>query len=333
MGEVVFRKLQRGIESTRGTAVAATAMIPGSIKLPSDRVIQFPEDNLGLRVKSRRAVPHQIHVASLPISLIHPTFQEMAWLLSCGLKGSVTPVEQTTDQDDYLWDFTPSLTSVNEPKAATLECGNDTQAYELEYFMIKKYTFGGNIGADEPVKVDVEGFAKQITDTTFTASLDLIDGDAMSANMTRIYIDPAWASIGSTAKTDLLKKWQLDLISGVYAKFDAAGQKTMTGYGESYLSALLTMTLEGSSVADGLWDDYRDMTPMAIRVMVDGPQIKAGDNNSLIFDIYGRFKDSLPMDAEENGSDLHTAIFENQADGEATQHSIGVKLTTDINAL
>lgn len=333
MGEVVFRKIQHGKETTKGTAVAATRMFPfGTIKVPADRKPDFKDNALGRRARAQKGWVKQIAVDGITLTQEPMCFQSLPWIFSLGLKGNVSGAEQTTDQDDYLWDFTPSLTATNAPDSGTIEYGDDTQAYEIEYVMWRSIKIDGTLGEDGFVKLEVEGFGKQISTSTFTA-LSPAAVEAAVANMVKIYIDPTWAALGTTQKTGLLQAFSIEILNGYHPKFHAAGVKTMTGHGEGYIDAMVTLTFEGGAEADAQWDAFRAGTQQAIRIEILGSQIGTGDPYSLIVDLFGEYEEVIPLASEKEGNSLHTAIFHALDDGQATPHMLAVKVTTNNNAV
>jgi hypothetical protein len=46
-------------------------------------------------------------------------------------------------------------------------------------------------------------------------------------------------------------------------------------------------------------------------------------------DVFGSFEKVLPMDGEQDGDDLTTAIFHGTGDREATENMLGVTVITD----
>lgn len=336
MGELAFRKTQYGKENpaTHGTAVAATKLWPGTITVPADRKPAFPPIQTGRRARALDGVVNQVHVDGLTLSMENGVFQAMPFLLSMCLKGAVAASEQTVGQSDYLWTFTPSLTASNAPDSFTVEYGDDTQAYEIEYVMGRRLTVGGTLGDDAPVSVECEAFGKQISTAAFTAGISPLAYEFMVANMVKIYVNDTWANLGVTEVTGLLQEWSIEILTGLHPKFHAAGVKTMTAHGEGYIDAVATFTFEGGASADTLWDDFRAGTPHAIRIEVLGSQIGTGDPYSLVFDLYGQFEEVIPLANEKEGNNLHTAIFHALDDNTgATPHMLGVTCTTNANTV
>jgi len=336
MGERVFNQVQYGLESSsaHGTQVATTRRSLGTITVPADRKPTFPEDTLALRARSARAVVYQIAADSVPWKMEHPIFQEMPAIFSCGLKGAVTAAEQTPSKGDYLWDFTPSLTASNAPDSLSLEVGDDVEQYLMEYAMAKRITIGGKLGADEPLKVEAELFARQVTPGAFTASQAAhATPEAMIADLTKFYIDPAWASLGSTQKTSLLREFSIEILTGLHPKWHGA-TKTCSTHGVGFIDGMGTLTFEGNSDADTLFDAFQAGTPKAIRLLTEGSVIGTSTiKHSLQIDLYGIFEEIIPIGSEQDGDNLHTAVFHGISDGTATPHMLGVKVSTSANAI
>lgn len=334
MGELAFRKIQYGVESAlaHGTAVAATSIWPGKIQVPTDRQPVFPELTTGRRARAQKGVVNQILADGLTLTMDQGIFQKLPFLFSIGLKGGVTATEQTVGQSDFLWDFTPSLTAKNYPDSGTIEYGDDTEQYEIEYCMARRYTISGALGNNEPVKVESELFGKQISVVDFTASLAPGAYEYMVANMANIYIDDTWANLGTTKKTGLLQEYSLEILTGVHPKFLGEGVKTMTNHGEGYIDAMLTLTFEGNTDADAQYDIFRAGTARTIRLEILGSQIGSGDPHSLVADLYGEFETVIPLSSEKNGNNLHAAVFHALDDNATpTPHMLGLTVTTNVD--
>ena len=271
MGERVFKKIQYGkeLKTAKGTEVDATKIFLGDAAVPSDRAYVYPAYNLGLRSKAITPNLYQQLVDSFTLSLDDAYFQALPMFLSMLLKGDVTASLVTTGQGDYLWTFSPSWTAGNTPDSFTFEVGDDVEQYLLKYVMAKKITISGGMGQNQAVKLSADCFAQSIAPTDFTAGLSLPTPEPMIANQAKLYIDTTWAGKGGTIKTGLLRDFSLDIISGLHPKFHGNGL-TFDVHGESYIDAMLKLTLEGDTVADGYYDGFQAKTPYAIRLNIPG---------------------------------------------------------------
>jgi hypothetical protein len=318
MGERKLSKYQFGIESTRGTAVAATRIIGADIKaVPKDRVWEAVMHADGSRVNANRKRNDELFVKDA-LTISQGYFQIIPMLGICSLDGTISPAEQTPSQSDYLWAIAPSLTAANDPDTITLECGDDTQAYEIEYVMFDSLKFSGEIaqaGESSPVSIEAGYFGRQVTPTTFTAAQSLHSGlTLMNAKLARLYSDTTWAGIGGTELTSLLRGFELEIMIGNHAKFMGSANKYFTTHGEGEISAILTLALEGGSSADTLFDLFQAGTERALRLDINGPQIGSGVNYQFRADIWGFFEDIVPLGGESAGNNLHTAVIRSVKD-------------------
>lgn len=337
MGNKFFSKVQYGKESTRGTAVAATkTLLTGKVPaIKSDRKPVVPEENVGIRAKGVRAVIHQ-YLYSNTLSTEHGYFQQMPWLFGCGLKGGVTPTEQTPSQGDYLWTQTPSLVAgvSNSPDSSTIELGDDTQAYKSEYAMFERIRISGQVAQDmgvSPVNVEADFFGRQLATTTFTAGLSLPSAEPMNAKLARLYVDTAWAGIGGTELSNLLRAFDIEIITGVHPKFSGSGNKYFNGHGEGLITVTCQFTLEGLAAAHALMTAHQAATFQAVRLQINGGQIGSGQNHSLKIDVGGVWESVGPLGGEDQSDNLFTATLIDQYDSTGAK-LLQVATSTNVNS-
>jgi hypothetical protein len=311
MGERMFKRIQYGLElnSAKGTEVDATSMFLGDANVPSDRAYVFPSYNLAVAARATEAHLYQTLVDGFTLNVENGYFQALPMLMSMSMLGQITPSLITTGQGDYQWLVEPSMTTTNLQDSFTIEIGDDVQAYLLKYVMAKKLTIAGAMGQNQAVKLSAECFAQSCAPTTFTTGLTIPTIEPMVANKTIFYVDTSWATKANTIKNGLLRDYSLEIITGLHPKFHG-NSLTYDAHGESYFDAMLRLTLEGNSVADEMYDYYRDKTPLAICVFISsGTQIGSGTTHQLFMNIWGVFEDIQPMGSEVDGNNLHVALF------------------------
>lgn len=331
-----FSKFQYGKESTRGTAVAATKILAGAqVKgVPTDRQYQFIEDALGVRAASARSNAYELLVEDT-LTLPACYYQALPLIFSCGLKGNITASEATPGQGDYLWTFTPSMTAANAPDTVTLEMGDDTQAYEIEYVMFRNIKVSGEIaqdGGDSPVQVEVEYFGRQVTATTFTGALTLPTMTTMNAKLARLYKDALWASKGTTELASTLRGFEFEIMTGIHPKFFGDANRYFSTHGEAILGAMLTLTLEGNSTADSIWDDYQAGTASAYALKINGPVIGTGTAHNLSLFVFGQPESVIPLNEESSGNNLHAVVIHGMY-GTTGAQILDVLCTTNSNTI
>ncbi len=335
MGARSLSRYQWGPESTRGTAVAATRAIGATPKaVPTDRVWEAVRLAKGLRVDRTNKRNDELLVRDT-LTFENGYFQALPGLFVGSLDGTVTPAEVNVGQSDYKWDILPLLTAANTPKTLTIEMGDDTQAYEVEYCMFDRLVFSGEMGQDggaSPVKIDASYFGRQVTPTTFTASQVLHPSlEFMNAKLARLFMDTSWAGLGGTEQTSLLRGFELEFLTGNHPKFFGSANKYFDSYGEGDLGVMLTLTLEGTSGADSIYDLYQAGTERAIRLDINGSQIGSGATRLFRTDLYGYFESVVPLNSEVNGNNLHQALFVAMPD--STPNFVDIDVITDQNAV
>jgi hypothetical protein len=336
MGERIFSRYQYGIEAANlhGTAVAATKVLVGAdIKpVPPDFKPTYPEDGLGVRIRSSRGVVTSKLVED-SISVGRMYFEGLPFFLSCGLKGGV--VANTTNGVS-TWAFTPALNTANSPDSFTLEEGDDEQAFAMTYGMFKSIKLTGEIdqgGGESVVKLDAAYFGQEITKANFTGSLSLGTYTAMSAKLARLYDDAAWNSVGNTEVSNTLRGFDLELNMGNHYKFFGSPNLFFDATGEGFLDAMLTLTLEGNSASIDIFDEWDTLEYRAIRLKVLGPVIgNTNTNQALTVDIYGQWEAVTPLSGESNNNNLTQALFHGLVDS-SLANAFACTVVTDTNTV
>jgi len=330
-----FSKFQYGKESTRGTAVAATKMLFANVKgVPTDRKPVFIADANGVRAASNRTQVYE-YLVNDSITIPDAYFQCLPMFLSCGLKGNITATETTGGQSDYLWTFLPSMTATNAPDSITLEMGDDVQAFEIEHVMFERLRIKGDIAQDGGAsKVDIEGsyFGRQVTATTFTGAIAVPTVTTMNGKAARIYKDAAWANRGTTELTNSLRGFECEIMTGLHVKFFGDANLYFATFGEGQISGMLTLTLEGDSTADTLFDEFQAGTAKAYSLKINGPQIGSGSTYNFTFNLWGKPESVVPLSAESNGNNLHAVVIHGMYDTTGAA-ILECKVTTNSNTL
>ena len=318
MAERTLSKFQYGLEATRGTPVAATRILGADIKgVPMDRTWESIAYANGRRSNANFKRSDQLLVRDT-LSISNGYFQAVPVLGQCSLDGTITPVEQTGAQGDYLWAIAPSFTALNDPDTLTLEMGDEVQEYEVEYVMFDRLRFAGEIaqdGGSSPVAIEAGYFGRQVTPATFTAGQALHTGlTPINAKLARLYKDATWAGAGTTELTNLMRGFEVEILTGTHPKFMASADKYFTTHGESQITAMITLTLEGAAAADTIYDEYQAGTERALRLQLNGPQIGTGLTYRVRFDVFGYWAEVVPLNAESNLNNLHRALFVSKDD-------------------
>lgn len=337
MGERALTKVQWGLEGTRGTAVPAdTILLVGEHPpiLP-DSTPTFIEDDVNVRAESVRAPRVDNLLVRDSLNVENAYFQLMPIFFSMGIKGNITPVEQTSGEADWLWTFTPSMTALNAPDTGTMELGDDEEQYEVEYMMLEGIRMAGTISQDQgPSVFNVEAryFGRQHTIAAFTGALTIPTTENINAKLVRFFQDTTFAGLGGTEKTGLLRNFEIDIITGNHPKFHGGANKFFDTHGEGLFRVMIRLTLEGNSDADTIYDQFKAITQTFLQFDVSGGQIGAGDNHQLIFGVGGYWESVTPLGENSGGNNLHSAIFRGTYDPTGAQ-IFALTVKTDVAAI
>jgi len=339
MGSAIFSYVQYGIESTRGTAVAATRVLGAAPKaIPLDRVWTPVKYSAGRRSQySHKHNSAYLVRDSLVFDNDHPLyFQALPVIHQCSLDGSITPSEVTPSQSDYRWDVAPSMTAANEPDTLTIELGDDVQNYEIEFCMFDNLKMASTIAPDggaSPVTGEFSYFGRQVSETTKTASQALHTGlEIMNGKLSRLYVDTTWAGVGGTEVTSLLRGWELEIMTGNEPKFFGDANKYFSTYGEGHIGAMVTLDLEGTSTADtSFFDRYTAGTECALELQVNGSQIGSGTTYNYTVSLFGYFAEVVALNQVVGSNNLHRALFVAKED--ASGNLIDIDITSNVNVV
>jgi len=336
MGEKALSKLQYGAETTgaAGTAVAADVILLAGAHPPisPDRVMTFIEDDAGVRAPTVRKPRADQFLVQDTLNFEHAYFQLLPFLFSLGIKGRITAAAVSTGGSDYKWAFSPSMTATNTPDTATLELGDDVDAYEVEYMMIQRLRLSGVIAQDQspsPLSIEVEYFGRQHTKTSFTTGLSLPTNEEINAKLCKFYVDANSTGIGDTEKTGLLRAFDIDIINGFHPKFHGGTGVSFDTHGQGDYLIMTTLTLEGNSDADDIFDAWKAKTAHFLQFNISGGQIGTGVNQNLVLGVAGYYEAVTPIAEQVNGNNLHQAIHRSTYDATGAR-ILQLEVITDV---
>lgn len=266
MGVAALRKIQAGKETTRGTAVAATAKWMGVELAASlkDREIVQPSDQRGSLAGAFRSYsPAYLWESKLSG---HVTFEDLILLLAMAIKGGVTPT--TVDTSARLWTFAPSLTAANDPDTFTLELGDNVQAYEAEYVFAKGLEISAAL--DEALQFSADLVGRQLTATTFTGALSDRTVEQALAAKVKLYMDDTGGTIGTTQKTATLLDWTWSLPEHFVVKRHQDGSLTFSAHSEVPMIPELKLVVEFVAGVATLRTKYTGETRQLVRLKTEG---------------------------------------------------------------
>lgn len=279
-----FDKFQIGIESTKGDLVAATDQLIANWDVNEiiDReYADYPRGQRATVGGDGLIVRHHTEL-TLDMDL---TPQEIIYLLSCGVRGSVSP---SGGGDPYTWVFTPQLaTAVVTVQSMTVELvrGDGTSnhyARELGYVMVSNLGF--NWAFNQKATMSATLFGRRVQTTTPTGSLTAIAGrEELPAALLAVTIDDAWSGLGGTAFTGIVRSVNLDIDTGLRPDFtlDNRSDRDFSKHMAGATMGTIQMVLEMDAVGALEIADWRAGTRRYIRLK----QNTSGGSHYIQFDL------------------------------------------------
>lgn len=220
---------QWGRENTaaKGTGVAATKkMSVYSMAWESLGTVRRPQIQNGIGLDNagnELVVSHGTRwTASGPF-----VFEEFHRWLEMAIVQCVTP----TGADPYVWTYTYDPTLNNLLPSYTIERriteGSNALDTEINYATLESLTVRGS--ADGEITYEANGFARRIQSSTLTGALSLPTIVIPPFAASKVYIDPAWASLGSTQLTgdNGVLEWEFTIRTGAVPRMSAEARSDL----------------------------------------------------------------------------------------------------------
>lgn len=321
-GIKALRKIQMGKESggAAGTAVAATAIWRGTGLLEDSREIKHVDEEIGVALPTTRAYVPKLG-CKVTFDPVEATFQQLPYLLEAGV--SIETPTQDGAGTDYIYAYALPTSSQNTIETYTLEMGDNQLAQETDYAFVESFKLSGNAG--EGVMMEASWVGRDVTDTTFTGALTaptLTPDDHIVFGGSSLFVDAVGGTVGTTAIASTLLSFELDVTTGLKAKYTNLGKDfDFVYFDKGSFSATLKLVYEHNTAADGQRDLYEVATPRLIRLQFEGGAVGTPgtvySNNTLIIDAAG----------------VYTAMPFGDIDGNATVEAelqIGYDLTAAL---
>ena len=328
-GLVALSGMQRVIETTPGTALAATAIQPilgGWLKETVER--QFPDEQRYSFIEAYRnfAVKNMVEISGLTIA---PTFKDMSWwgcLFWKGLGDGGPPKVSTgavRDTSAYDYIFAPTVAS-NDLQTATLEIGDDIQHWQIPFVLGNKIELNWAVNSALTCSMDLLG--QRAVAATKTAALAVTGDEHINGALTTVTLDTS--TIGSTAITTV-QEMKVSWDNGWQQEFVLNGNLYPLG---AHRGATKKVSVEGtllftsSTEYTSMYQNAGIGTPRKIRISTKGTLAGAATAyRELKVDLYAVYED-MQFDTI-NGQRAMKFTAKTQNDATAT-HDQQVVVTT-----
>lgn len=325
-GEVALRKVQAGLEATRGTAVAATRKVYAKGQMTKDLNFQVPEEDRGTFIKQYRSTLG-IATAAFP-QTAGLTYEDGPWWSQLWLKGGVTGV--LSNLTVFTYTFVPTA-GTDDIKSATFEWGDDTQEFRMPFGMVDTFDITGALESFWHADIGVIG--SDMATNTFTAALGERTVEDINMYLTKLalgatgvvpssYMTGRFIGFKLSGKNNLNRKWFADGVS-----------PTIGGMGRGKREFALEVTMEGNAATiteRGVWEAG---TNRVARVTATGTTI-AGSSpaTSRTADIIVPGKWSAYVVGERDTNTIFTGTLMSEYDGTLT-YEISVEFKNALSTL
>lgn len=312
MGIKALRKIQYGFETTAGVAVPATAVWPGGGILKDTRVIARPAENPGVLAPTSRTYIPKL-AAELELEEVEATFEHLPVLLSAAIEQVESGVQDGAGSD-YVYQFDCAVSSVNDTSSLTIEGGDDTQAWEMEYAKVQELELKGAAG--EALTVSATLIGRQITETTFTDGLSLGTAEPILFQRGKLYIDDSGGTVGTTQITNSWLGFSLTIPSGIVPRWTGDGQKYFSfarnvGHKEEPITGELTLEFDANGLAE--LRAAQAGSVRLVRMLFEGSDVSTPGTSytkkTLQIDMAIVYTEVPSLD-DEDGNDIITLPFE-----------------------
>ena len=319
---LALRRIQVGLETVRGTPVAADKILVGAITLTPHLELNEPEDE----ERNSLALTHQSEIVGQWTTMrfdANCRFQQIIDLLAMTLQGGVTPTTPGGGTNSRLWTFTPTLDALNVQDSYTFEVGDSQQEYECGFVvgesMELTYEF------NQPIKISASLFGEYLAKSTFTGSLTIPTLESAITAKTKLYIDSSWANLGTTQVTGTLGSARITLPSGLQRVWTGEGALDFSTVSENKRRAEIELLLVHNASGVAEYDKYVSRALNFVRLETEGSIIEGAIPYTLTVDMALRYNGDPNLRDQHMGLNairLTGASFEDPTSGNDFQVSV-----------
>lgn len=319
MALTAFRKVQIGLESTSGTAVAADKRVYGTFTVTPNDEKHTPTDEDG-RLSSFRRIA-TVKKATSAVFSGDVDFETLVDWLSMCMKGSITPVQQGATAA-YLWTFVPSIVAANAQDTYTFEYGDEQQVFEFDFGFVQSIVISWEEGQVAQLTVNLMG--RDLTKVSFTSVSDNALVEELVASNLKVYIDGLYANLGSTQKTALVPRGSVTINSGLVPVWYADGSLEFSVIKENKRSMEIQMDLVME--ADGIteYDAWKADTLRAVRLEFTGIEIATPYDYLLTIDMIGHYISEPTLYSDSDGVNIISMTLQSHRDASDNEYEVGV---------
>lgn len=312
-GIKAYRLIQLGLESTPGTAVAATAKWRGTGVPEDKREVVFPPEDIGYVSGVDRSYVPQVF-AQLAMEETPATFEQLPYILAAGVKNVVTGAADGVGTD-LIYAYPLPTTAANTIKTYTLEGGDDAGEEEFAYGFVTDFKLSGKGGdAFTALMMSANWAGRQLAPSTFTGAIALPTVEEILFGKGKLYIDTAAGTLGGTIRSSTFLGFELAVKTGWVPRFSGEGNLyfTRAAHVREAMEVLLNITFEHDAISVAQKVNWRAQTASQVRLLFEGAAAGTPGTTytykTLKIDLAGKWE-TFEKIGEQNGNDIVTGRF------------------------
>ena len=316
-----------GVETVRGTPVAPTRQFygEGTGVLEPDWGLDFHEgENDSRRSKIRRATSQNEDVNLKLKSISGIGFDDLVVAGSFLAGGTAF----TGAGADKAYAPIPSMTAANNPKSYSVDVGDDTQNWRVQYVMARSFKISAALGGLTQLEYDMFG---QRAVKVAKATPAVNNAIKIPGELWTIKFATSFAGLGAASvQTNFLQEWELEVDTGLLWDHSMDGNLYGAQHVETDIGGTLTMKAESTALAVSEWYDKAQAVTMDwIRLKATGNALGAS-NYSAQFDVPVMYEVPAVIESHKNGINLYKVVAHIADDGTNT---IAPTFVTSMTAL
>jgi hypothetical protein len=234
--------------------------------IEDQREVIFVEEDIGQYPQADRTyVPR--YAAALSIEDTPLTFEQFPLLCAIGIDDIVSGAADGAGTDK-IYTYPLPVASDNGFKTFTIEGGDNQQAEEMEYAHAAEITLKGAAGEAWMMSANLIG--RQVALSTFTAALSVSAVEEALFSKTKLYIDAAGGTIGTTLKSNTLLDAEITITTGLIPKFTADGDLFFSFVQQTEPVVTGSITFEHDAVGVAEKASWRAEDVKLVRLICEG---------------------------------------------------------------
>lgn len=265
-GITTLKKIQWGIETAAGTAIAADHIWRGTGDVTDARAETLIEEQVGSMLPpGNQYTAH--YEGQVTMEEVEATFEDLPLILDCAIDVVQTGTVNTGGSG-YTYTYTQSTDGTETVNTVTLEVGDNQRVDEVEYAFVPHFTLAG--ASKEAWKVSADWVGRQVTDAEFTTGLSLVAVEPILFGETNMYIDASGGTVGTTTKSNTLVAFSIDWTTGHIPLYSADGAAYFSTQKAVAPEITGTLTLEHETTGEAEITAARANSIRLLRLKAEG---------------------------------------------------------------